>query len=57
MNRDKKFGRRKAGTYSRTAKPAAKRRANKATRKNGKPAKPQWPHGDRAYQQEFSYIG
>lgn len=29
---DKKKGRRKAGTYGRTAKPAQKRRANKATR-------------------------
>lgn len=36
MTTDKKFGRRKAGTYGRTAKPAQKRRANKATRKNAK---------------------
>lgn len=33
MNRDKKLGRRKAGTYGRTAKHAQKRIANKATRK------------------------
>jgi hypothetical protein len=35
MNRstDKKFGRRKAGTWGRTAKPTAKRIANKASRK------------------------
>jgi len=30
---DKKLGRRKAGTYGRTAKPAQKRIANKATRR------------------------
>lgn len=32
-NTDKKFGRRKAGSWGRTAKPVAKRIANKATRK------------------------
>jgi len=32
----KKLGRRKANTYGRTAKPAAKRRASKGTRADGK---------------------
>ncbi len=35
-NTDKKLGRRKAGSWGRTSKPAAKRVANKATRKESK---------------------